>query len=92
MTTGNRTERLEARVTSELKALLVRAAELQGTSLSEFITRHVREAAYCTIRDQERLELDSQEREDFITALLNPPKPNEHLQNAAAHYRATMGG
>ena len=92
MTTTTRTQRLEARVTPELKALLVRAAELQGTSLSEFITRHIGQAAYRTIRDHERLELDNHEREAFITALLNPPEPNEHLQSAAAQYRANMGG
>ena len=92
MAAGTRTERLEARVTPELKALLVRAAELQGTSLSDFITRHIGQAAMSTIREHERLELDTQEREVFITALLNPPEPNEHLQSAAAQYRATMGG
>ncbi len=91
MNTTTRTQRLEARVTPELKALLVRAAELQGTSLSEFITWHIRQAANCTIRDHERLELDTHEREVFVTALLNPPEPNEHLQSAAAQYRATMG-
>jgi len=91
MTATTRTQRLEARVTPELKALLVRAAELQGTSLSDFITWHSRQAANCTIRDHERLELDTHEREVFVTALLNPPKPNEHLQSAAAQYRATMG-
>jgi uncharacterized protein (DUF1778 family) len=91
MTTTTRTQRLEARVTPELKALLVRAAELQGTSLSDFITMHMGQAALCTIRDHERLELDTHEREVFIAALLKPPEPNEHLQSAAAQYRATMG-
>mgnify|MGYP000129598737 CR=1 FL=1 len=91
MATGTRTERLEARVTPELKALLVRAAELQGTSLSDFITRHIGPAAYSIIRDHERLELDTHEREVFIAAALNPPEPNQHLQSAAAQYRATMG-
>ncbi len=91
LATGSRTERLEARVTPQLKALLVRAAELQGTSLSDFITRHIGEAALCAIRDHERLELDNHEREVFISALLNPPEPNEHLLSAADQYRATMG-
>ena len=91
MTTTTRTQRLEARVTPELKALLVRAAELQGTSLSDFVTWHIRQAANDTIRDHERIELDAHEREVFVTALLNPPEPNQHLQRAAAQYRATMG-
>ena len=90
MATGTRTERLEARVTPELKALLVRAAELQGSSLSDFMTKHLREAANCTIREHGRLVLDAKEREVFITALLNPPAPNENLRKAAERYRALV--
>ena len=89
MTTSTRTQRLEIRVTPELKALLVRAAELQGSTLTDFVTYHVRQAAYSTIRDFERLELDANEREVFITALLNPPEPNEYLKSAYRQYRKT---
>jgi uncharacterized protein (DUF1778 family) len=90
VTTRSRTERLEARVTPELKERLVRAAQLQGTSLSEFMTRNLQEAAQRTIREHERWELDAQERELFISTLLNPPEPNENLRKAAEEYRALM--
>lgn len=90
MTTSIRRERLEARITPELKALLVRAAELQGTSLSDFITLHLWEVANATIREHEILELDAQERELFLSALLDPPAPNEQLRKADERYRAIM--
>ena len=90
MTAKTHTERLEARVTPELKDLLLRAAELKGTTLSAFISASLQAAARCTIREHEILELNDHERELFITALLNPPAPNENLRRAAEQYRATM--
>lgn len=86
-----RTERLEARVTTEQKNLFMRAAELQGVTLTEFITRNLQEAARSTVKEHERMELDSQERELFIESLLNPPAPNENLRKVDARYREIMG-
>lgn len=82
-----RTERLTARVTPEQKALITRAAELRGISLTEFITNNLQEAAQRAVREYERMELDALEREVFITALLSPPEPNEYLRRAAARYQ-----
>ena len=90
MAAGTRKERLEARITTEQKKLFMRAAELQGTSLTEFIMRNLQEAAQRTIKEHERLELDAQERELFITSLLNPPAPSENLRKANERYRAIM--
>ena len=90
MATSTRKARLEVRVSTEQKNMCMRAAELQGTTLTEFVMRNLQEAAQRTIKEYERLELDAQERELFITSLLNPPAPNENLRRADERYRAIM--
>lgn len=84
-------ERLEARVSAEQKELFMRAAALQGSTLTEFVVRSLQEAASRTIREHEIMELTAQDREVFIETLLNPPRPNERLRQAAIEYRNIMG-
>ncbi|MBI3977406.1 MAG: DUF1778 domain-containing protein [Chloroflexi bacterium] len=79
-------ERLEARVTSEQKALFQRAADLSGRSLSDFVIRSVQAAAEEAIRTHQVLELTARETEAFVAALENPPAPNERLRAAARRY------
>jgi uncharacterized protein (DUF1778 family) len=83
---GSRKERLEARISAEQKEMLVRAAALQGRTLTEFIVQNLQEAARQAILEHERLELSAQDREVFCQALLNPPAPNDRLRRAAAQY------
>ena len=69
-----RTERLEARVATDLKARLCRAAALEGRTLTEFVTDHLDQAARKTIESWERWELGQRDREEFVRALLEPPR------------------
>src|SRR5437879_11611342 len=46
-------ERLEARVTREQKRIIERAAELRGTSVTEFVVVSAQQAASKTIKDFE---------------------------------------
>ena len=80
-------ERLEARVSAKQKALIQRAATLQGCSLTDFMVRALQDAAHRTIREYEVLELGEHDRQVFINALLNPPVPNDRLRRAAEEYR-----
>jgi uncharacterized protein (DUF1778 family) len=89
--TRGKKERLEARVSAEQKELFMRAAALQGGTLTEFVVRSLQEAASRTIREHEIMELTAQDREVFIETLLNPPGPNERLRQAAIEYRNIMG-
>jgi uncharacterized protein (DUF1778 family) len=84
-------ERLAARVTPMQKKLFARAAELRGTTLTEFVVASVHEAATNTIKDSEVLHLQDEAREVFINAVLNPPAPNAAARAAAERYRKTMG-
>ena len=84
-------ERLEARVTLDQKRLISRAANLRGTSVTDFLLLSAQQAAKETIREFEMLRLQDEAREVFVNALLNPPKPNKALRTAAARYREYMG-
>lgn len=85
-----RTERLEARVATDLKARLCRAAALEGRTLTEFVTDHLDQAARKTIESWERWELGQRDREEFVRALLEPPEPNQALVEAVRRYRGQV--
>lgn len=82
-----RAERLEVRTTSAQKRLIERAAELRGTSVTDFVVSNIQAAAAETIREFESLFLRDEAREVFVQALLNPPEPNEALKVAAARHK-----
>lgn len=79
--------RLEARLSSEQKALFERAAAVQGRSLSDFVVGSVHEAAVRTLRDYEVITLSVRDSEVFVRALLEDTEPGERLKAAAKRYR-----
>jgi len=83
----DRSSRLEARIDSEQKELFERAAALQGCSLSSFVITSAREAAIKTIREHEVIRLVGPDRDAFIAALINPPKPTRKMREAARRYK-----
>lgn len=84
-------DRLEARLTPEQKKLIVRAAALRGTTVTEFVLASAQEAATEAIKDFELLSLHGEAREVFVNAVLNPPVPNEAARRAAQRYKEQMG-
>jgi len=82
-----RDERLDARLSREEKELIEAAANLRGTSSSDFVRMALKEAALKTIREYESLALAGKSRKIFVEALLNPPKPNEKARAAARRFR-----
>jgi len=85
-----RNERLEARVSSEQKALFQRAAELQGRSLTDFVITSVHDAAVRTIEEVHLVRLNADESRAFAEALLNPREPTDRLRAAARRYLETI--
>ena len=79
-------DRLEARITREQKAVLMRAAALQGRTLTDFVVHSAQEAAVRVIEVHESIKLGKQDREAFIEALLNPPAPGKRLRAAARRF------
>jgi uncharacterized protein (DUF1778 family) len=80
-------ERLEARVSAEQKAVLQRAADLEGRSLSDFLIESAQRRAEEVIREHEVIRLSVRDSLLFAEALLNPPAPSERLRAAFARYR-----
>jgi uncharacterized protein (DUF1778 family) len=76
--------RLEARISTDLHALLKRAAEIQGRSMTDFVVNAVQAAAQSTIEHAEVIRLSLADQECFAQALLEPPKPNAALKRAFA--------
>ena len=65
--------RLEARLSSETLALLKRAAQLQGRSLTDFVVTAASEAAVRLISEHQLIQLSLEDQRRFAEALLNPP-------------------
>lgn len=76
-------QRIEARLSTEQKDLFLRAAELSGLSLTDFVVHACQEAASSIVREHEKWVLDKEDSILFVETLINPPKPNEHLVEIA---------
>jgi uncharacterized protein (DUF1778 family) len=77
-----RSARLEARIAPEALAIVRRAAELEGRSLSDFIVGAAQEAARRTIEQNTIMRLSIEDQQRFVDMLLNPPEPSAALKRA----------
>src|ERR1700744_6101663 len=77
-----REERLGFRVDEPTKALIERAAQLERRKLTDFCMTALTEAARRTIAEHETIVLSDRDRAGFFNTLVNPPAPNERLQQA----------
>ena len=82
-----RTDRLEARVSTELKRLFQQAADLQGVTLSDFVIGSARQAAVQTLQEHDQIHLSRRDARTFVARLLRPPAPGTRLRAAARRYK-----
>jgi uncharacterized protein (DUF1778 family) len=68
-----RTARVEARITPDALAIVRRAAELQGRSVSDFLVAAALKDAQRTIEDAQIIRLSVEDQRRFTDLLLNPP-------------------
>ena len=88
----NRTARLEARITPDALAIVRRAAELQGSSVSDFVVSAAQAAAHRVIEETQIIRLSVEDQARFVDLLLNPPAPAPAMLRAAeAHRRLALG-
>ena len=85
--TQTRSTRLEARIAPKALAVVKRAAEIQGRSLSDFVVAAAQEVAQRTITETQIIQLSLADQEKVFKALLNPPKPNAALKRAFQAHR-----
>jgi len=80
MKTETKTDRLNLRVTPELRQLLVAAAELEKTSLTAFILEAGRVHAEQRLADQNRFTVSPKRFQAFLEALERPPRHIPRLE------------
>lgn len=83
---ATRSERLEARVSNQQKQLFIRAAELQGLSLTDFVLSAISDAANQVVSEHEIIRLTRRDQIAFAEALLAPPQALPRLQSAVDDY------
>ena len=84
------TARLEARLPPETHALLKRAAEIQGRSLTDFVVTAAQEAATRVVDTAGVVRLAVADQERFADALLNPRPVAPAMERARERHRALI--
>jgi len=82
-----RTARIEARIAPEALAIVKRAAEIQGRSVSDFVVAAAQEAANRTVEQTQIIRLSVEDQRAFAQAIINPPEPTPALRRAFRRHR-----
>ena len=85
-----RTSRIEARIAPDTLAIVKRAAEIEGRSLSDFVVAAAQEAAKRTIEESHIIKLSAEDQRRFVDLLLNPPEPTPALKRAKEAHDALI--
>ena len=83
--------RLEARLPATVYALLKRAAEIQGRTLTDFVVSAAHDAARRAIEETELVRLSLEDQQRISNAILNPPEPTPALHRAFQRHRDLFG-
>jgi uncharacterized protein (DUF1778 family) len=86
-----RLARIEAHISQETLALVKRAAEIEGLSISDFVATAAQAAARRTIADVEIIDLSRKAQKKIAALLLDPPRPSPGLRKAFKHHRYLIG-
>jgi len=90
VSTASPTARLEARISVDLHAMLKRAAQIQGRSMTDFVVAAVAEAAQQAIERTEVMRLSLADQQCFAKALLHPPEQTPALARALSRSRKLL--
>lgn len=77
---ATKTERLNLRLTEDQDAILRRAAEARGESVSDYVLRHAVEAAETDLADRRLFVLDDQAWRSLQKTLNRQPRPATRLR------------
>ncbi|AWV01137.1 MULTISPECIES: DUF1778 domain-containing protein [Burkholderia] len=84
------TTRFEARIETDVHAVIRRAAEIQGRTMSDFVVSAAREAAQRAIADAEIIRLSVTDSERFAQAILSPAEPVDALKRALERHEQLL--
>jgi uncharacterized protein (DUF1778 family) len=76
-------ERMNLRIRRDQKAMLLRAAALRNTDLTDFVLQNALREAEAVIQEAEHLKLSERDSLRVLNLLENPPAPNAKLLTAA---------
>lgn len=82
--------RLEARLPVEVHALLKRAAELQGRTLTDFVVTAAQDAARRAIADTDLVRISVEDQRELAKAIFKPKAPNKALKRAFRRRRTLL--
>jgi len=72
-------------------AVVKRAAEIQGRSVSEFIVDAAQQLAHKTIEETTVMRLSVEDQRLIMESILDPPEPTEALRRAFEAHRKLFG-
>jgi uncharacterized protein (DUF1778 family) len=85
------TTRIEAKVTPETKALIQQAADIESSTLADFLSKSAQAAAQQTISNHNILKLSAEGSKAFAEAILNPKEPTQKLKEAMKRHQQVIG-
>jgi len=80
-------DRVEFRTSHEEREQFKIAADFLGVNLSAFLRMAALERSAEIVKGSQSLILSDKDRDIFMAALENPPKPNKNLKRAYADYK-----
>ncbi len=86
-----RSLRIEARITPENLAVIKRAAEIQGRSVSDFLVTAAQDAAHRAIEETQIIRLSVEQHRQIMEAIANPPPLAPAMERAIERHRRLVG-
>ncbi len=84
-------KRFQTRMPFHVHEKLIRAAELSGATLNQFVVQSALEKANSIIEQERVLNLTYDDARIVFQAIENPPEPNDNMMRAAKEYRDVFG-
>ena len=91
MPTEAKTSRFEARISPDVHAMIKRAADLEGRSMTDYVMATAVSAARDTIERSETLKLNRESAEAFVEIMMSPPPIAPAMKRAAEHRERLFG-
>lgn len=88
---NTRSKRLEARIKPDTLILVQRAAEMQGSSVSDFVVAAAEGAARKALEDAYTIHLSVEDQRRFVELMLDPPEPSTALRRAKEAHEKLIG-
>lgn len=79
-------ERFDIRLPASAKNLLLKAAEINGSTLTALVLSAAMDKAREILQTHQLFSLNTEDWNAFLTVLENPPEPNDALRKAWIDY------